>query len=144
MSVRVEDRYKSGSGGKMRVLVACEKLAVYTANITDNPKKFNPIHTRIIGRIAGEASEIYHSARAANRVKVTNSETRTARRRAQVKALQTCEYLATDICIAKGLFHLSTKRVKHWDGLVQEAENMLRAWMNAEDLQYKQYPLNRE
>ena len=128
----------------MRVLVACEQLATYTVNITDNTKKFNPVHGRIIGRIVNEATEIYHTARAANHVKVVDSATRTARRRAQRQAVQICEHLATDICIAKGVFHLSTRRVKHWDGLVQEAENMLRAWINAEDLQYKQYPVSKE
>ena len=125
----------------MRVLDACNRLAVYTVNITDNPKKFNPIHARLIGRISGEASEIYHHARAANLVKVENSETRCTRRTAQKRAIQLCDLLATDICVAKGVFHLSARRVKHWTKMVDEAEELLKAWVSSDDKRYAQYKL---
>lgn len=143
MAVRVEDRYRNG-GGKMRVLMACNKLAVYTTNITDNPNKFNPVHGRIIDRITGTATEIYYTARAANEIRVVDRHTRMERRVNQKRALQLCGRLTTDICIAQGVFHLPAKRVRHWDSLVEDAAILLQAWIRAEDLQYSKYPLINE
>lgn len=112
-------------------------LAVYTENITSNPKVFNPTHQKVIDRITYEATAIYHKIRVANDQNVKKEPYRKETRlRLQLEALDMIEDLKTDIMISKGLFHLRMKRIKHWNKQCNRIRDMVAAWIKSDREEY--------
>lgn len=127
--VRVEDRGE----GKFETLTKALDLATYTINITDNKKVFTPEHQKSTERIVFLARDIYHRARVANDIAVKGDEGLLAeRRKLQNEAIAECDHLLSEIQIAKMIFHLRTKRVKHWGEKVETVKSYLRAWRESD------------
>lgn len=127
--VRVEDRGE----GKFDTLTKALKLASYTIDITDNKKVFVPEHAKTTEQIVFLAKDIYHKARVANNIRVgDDKELLMERRRLQNEAIEECDQLLSEIQIAKLLFHLRTKRVKHWGGMVEDLKGYLRNWRESD------------
>ena len=69
----------------------------------------------------------------ANDKKVGNDEgILKERRRLQNEAIEECDHLLSEIQIAKMIFHLRTKRVKYWGGMVEELKGYLRSWRESD------------
>ena len=128
MSVRKEDRGE----GKFETLTKALKVAAYTIDITDNKNVFKPEHSKTTERIVMLATDIYHRARVANDIRVVTSEDLSERNRLQNQAIAECDHLLTEIQIAKRLFHLRTKRVAYWGGMVEELKGYLRKWRDSD------------
>ena len=127
--VRVEDRGE----GKFDTLTKALKLASYTIDITDNKKVFVPEHSKTTEQIVFLARDIYHKARVANNIRVgDDKELLMERRRLQNEAIEECDQLLSEIQIAKLLFHLRTKRVKHWGSMVEDLKGYLRKWRESD------------
>lgn len=131
--VRKEDR----GHGKFEVLTSALKLATYTINITSNRKVFPAEYSSEIDKLVYMARDIYHRLRVANGIRVKTREELLARRKLQNDAIMQCEYLLSEIQIAKLLFHLRAKRVKHWGGMVEELKVQIRAWRDSDTSRYR-------
>lgn len=119
-------------------------LATYTINILANEKIFDPKYRSVIDRIAAEATLIYHSIRVANDIAVRGKgDARKAeeRTRLQYEALNAIEPLKSDILIAHKLFHLSLKRVRHWNRQVDDIKDMLQGWISSDKKRYTELGL---
>ena len=135
--VREKDRAKS----RFELADKALDLAVYTSDILANDKIFDPKYKTVIDRIAAEATMIYHCIRVANDIKVQSAEHRNRaaeRTRLQREALANIDPLKTDIMIAHRLFHLKAKRIKHWNGRVDEISEMLKGWITSDQKKYKE------
>ena len=122
---------------RFNVADAALDLAVYTENITSNPKVFNQTHQKVIDRITYEATAIYHKIRVANDQNVKKEPRRKEiRARLQAESLDMIEDLKTDIMISKGLFHLSMKRIKHWNKQCNRIRDMVTAWIKSDREEY--------
>lgn len=131
--VRKEDRGK----GKFDTLTKALELATYTINITDNEKVFVPKHEKTTERLVYLARDIYHRCRIANNIRVTTKEELIARRKLQNQAIQECDLLLSEIQIAKRLYHLRLKRVKHWGKMIIEVKELIRGWRESDSNRYR-------
>lgn len=85
------------------------------------------------------AKAIYHCIWAANNIMVRNKEDYANRRNYQKKAALLCNTLLADMEIAQSLFHLKSKRMRHWTEMVVEIRNKTRAWIESDAERYKNY-----
>ena len=114
--------------------------AKYVIQITKNPKWFPPEYNRAVtDDLVKEAKDINRLIWAANNIRVTGPKTYETRRAYQEEAAITCNALLADIEIARTLFHLRGKRVKHWTERVVEIRNRTRAWVKSDADRYRQY-----
>ncbi len=135
--VRKDDRGE----GKWEVLTKAAALVSYTIQITDNPKIFNPAHAKSTERIVYLARDIYHRARVANNIRFDGKDGKEKleeRRRLQNIAIEECEQLLSEIQIAKMIFHLRTKRVEYWGGMVETVKAYLRSWREGDANRFRQ------
>lgn len=122
----------------MGVHVKAQSLASYTAHICSNPKVFKPeVDQEIINRIRNCAYDIYVKAWSANKIRAeTNSVNRAMRYRLQEEAILLCDEMLAYIGIAKQVFHLRSKRMKHWSGRIIEVQKLLQAWKESDVKRY--------
>ena len=120
MSVPEGRRYK----GRMEVFVKAQFLASHTAKILKNPKVFDPtIDEELIRRIRGCAYDIYAKAWSANQIRAGGSPMNRAWRYGlQEEAILSCSEMLAYIGIAKQVFHLRSRKVIYWAGLIQEVQ----------------------
>ena len=130
--------------GKFDTQTKALELATYTVNITDNHKVFTPDHNDTTKKIVAYATDIYHRTRVANNIPFKTAEAGVERNRLQNIAIAECESLRSEIQIAKMLFHLRTKRVKYWEDMIVEVQDLLRKWRDSDaDRSRKMKPLRR-
>ena len=128
--------------GRFSLLIRAEKLARYTITITANEKVFIPEYRRAItDDIVRLGKDIYIKLRTANDIRVRKDgkyqkQDWQERRRLQQEAIHCCYSLLALIDIAFRLFHLSSKRVKYWGGLVVEIRNRIQKWMESDNKRY--------
>jgi len=136
MSVPEPLRHK----GRLEVHVKAQLMASYTAKILSNTKVFNPeVDTEIINRIKCCAYDIYAKAWAANQIRAnTNQINRITRYSLQEEAILLCDEMLAYIGIAKQVFHLTSKRMKYWSGLITEVRRLLQAWKESDVSRYGQ------
>ena len=134
MSVPEGQRHK----GRMEVFVKAQFLASHTAKILKNPKIFDPnIDEELIRRIRGCAYDIYAKAWSANQIHAESSAINRAWRYGlQEEAILTCSEMLAYIGIAKQVFHLRSRKVIYWAGLVQEVRRLLQAWKESDARRY--------
>lgn len=120
--------------------VKARELASYTIKITTNTKVFLPEYrSSLTDQIVSDAVNIYRFVWLANNIRVGNDPDMWARRsRLQVEARELCNDLLALMGIAKPLFHLRTKRIEYWTGLVIETRTMIAAWHEADTSRYKE------
>ena len=131
--VRKEDRGK----GKFDTITKALELVTYTINITDNKKIFAQQHEKTTERLVYLARDIYHRCRIANTIRVTTKEELLARRKLQNQAIQECDILLSEVQIAKLLFHLRLKRVRHWGKMITEVKELIRGWRESDSNRYR-------
>lgn len=124
--------------GKFDVLIKANDLTVYTIRITKNPKNFVPEYqTALTDDIIRTAKDIYVKCWTANNIKVgEDAEKWKERKRLQEEAARDCNNLLALMQIAKTLFHLETRRVKHWGKKTIEVRNRIRDWKDGDSRRY--------
>lgn len=135
-NVRENDRTKS----KLEVIVKARELALYTHRILKNTKIFNPeIDELTIKHLKLASKNIYKYAYMANNIRVGNALDWVRRDNYQNIAIDCCAELLINIGLAKSLYHLRSKRVKYWSGLIVDERKLLRAWNDSDTRRYKDY-----
>lgn len=127
MSVPVNQR----SEGKLAVIVQAKELAEYTIRITNNPKNFSPIiDTTTTAMMKQSAIRIYQLCRQANKLPL--KERLDDRRRMQNLAIAQCDDLCGLTELAKGLFHLASKRCRYWTDMTYKLQGMIKSWRDSD------------
>ena len=123
--------------GKLEVAVKSRNVAVYTLQITKNKKIFTEDYQEAVtDKIISTALNIHCLVWAANNTNVISYEAMQERLLLQEKAIAQCNVLLSLIDIAKPLFHLASKRVMFWGGMVIETRNLIRSWHSADRKRY--------
>lgn len=129
--------------GKLLVNELARDLAVYTIQITSNPKVFLPqFQTALTNELVRTATNIHKLAWTANNIMVrapNGREQYALRRKNQEMAAAECNNLISLIDIAKPLFHLDTKRCRYWGKKTLEVRNKIRGWMESDAKRYAEY-----
>ena len=120
--------------------VKAQFLATYTAQILKNEKIFDPnVDATLIDRMRTCAFDIYVKSWQANKIRAeTNQINRNMRYKLQEEAILTCDELHACIGIAKKLYHLRSKRMKYWSGLIIDVRQLLQAWKESDVSRYGQ------
>ena len=136
MSVAEPLRHK----GRLEVHVKAQFLASYTAEILKNENIFDPsIDKTLIERMRNCAYNIYIKSWQANKIRAeTNDVNRIMRYNLQEEAILICDELHACIGIAKKIYHLRSKRMKYWSGLILEVRKLLQAWKESDVSRYGQ------
>ena len=126
--------------GRLEVHVKAQFLATYTAQILKNEKIFDPnVDAALIDRMKTCAFDIYVKSWQANKIRAeTNQINRNMRYKLQEEAILTCDELHACIGIAKKLYHLRSKRMKYWSGLIIDVRQLLQAWKESDVSRYGQ------
>ena len=132
MSVPVNER----SHGKLEAYAKAYELAVYTLRITQNKKIFTEdFQEALTDRIVTKALDIYILVGCANDMQVgTKDDERNYKERMamQRSAFKRCNELNKLILLAKPIFHLTSKRIKYWTGLIQDTKGLIKAWSDSD------------
>ena len=130
MSVPEGKRHK----GRLELHVKAQYMASYTARILSNDKTFNPeVDEEIIRRIKNCAYDIYAKTWAANKIRAeTNPINRKMRYTMQEESILLCDQMLAYIGIAKQIFHLRSKRMKYWSGLILEVRELIQRWKESD------------
>lgn len=140
MSVTVGNRKQDDSMGakQARAVNKALELAIYTVQITSNKKSFDvEYQDSLINSINQCAIDIYTNASKADHVYVSEDNGRWPRRKEyQLNAVDECENLFALINIAKRVCHVKGTRVYYWIGLVNDTENLIKAWAKANHEKY--------
>lgn len=136
MSVPEPLRHK----GRLEVHVKAQFLASYTAKILSNEKIFDPkIDQELINRIRNCAYDIYAKSWSANKIRADTNHTFHAWRNGlQEECVLLCDEMLAYIGIAKQVYHLKSKRMKYWSGLITEVRRLLQAWKESDVNRYGQ------
>jgi len=121
------------SVGKLVVITKSRDLAEYTLRICSNEKSF-PKRYRwcLTSKIVESAMNINNYVNMANSVFVKDDNDYILRKSYQTRALAESYALLSMIDIAYKTYGLETKRIEYWTGLINEVQNLLRAWRKAE------------
>ena len=117
-----------------------QALAAHTAFILSNPKVFDPsIDTELINRIRNCAYDIYAKAWSANKIRAeTNTANRVMRYCLQEECITLCDEMMAYIGIAKAVFKLRRRKMKHWSGMIIEVRALLQGWKESDVKRYGQ------
>lgn len=135
MSVIESNRTKS----ELEVAVKARELTCYTLKITANENIFLPQYrSALTDTIIQDSIDIYRFIWLANNIRVGNSrEKRDRRLQLQLRAKEICNDLLALIGIAKPLFHLTSKRIEYWIGLIINVRGLIEAWSDKDRARYK-------
>lgn len=124
--------------GRLEVHLKAQALASYTAKILSNEKIFDPkVDPEIIRRIKGAAYDIYALLWTANKIHAeTGPINRELRFRKQEEAYLLCDEMLAYIGVAKQVFHLRSKRMKYWAGLIVEVQRLIQGWKESDVKRY--------
>ena len=134
MSVPEPLRHK----GRMEVHIKAQTLAAYTSKILSNEKNFDPkMDAELIRRIRDCAFDIYAKAWSANKIRAeTNMVNWITRYNLEEEAILLCDEMMAYIGIAKLVYHLRSKRMKYWSGMITEVRRLLQAWKESDVARY--------
>lgn len=134
MSVPESQRGK----GKFDVIINALYLAQYTITITKNKNTFLPEYqSALTDDLIRSAKDIYINAWKANNIRVTSQEDWKERKHLQELSILECNSLLATMQLAKKVFHLKSKRIKHWGELTIKARDGIRAWKESDTKRYK-------
>ena len=125
MSVPVPNR----GHGELEVNTKARELTVYTLHILENDKWFPKEQQAYISMLQTCAIEIQALCWEANNIRVNDDQAEYERRlQLQKEAASKCNRMTMLIETAKPLFHLRSKRVRHWISLTLELRKSIRGW----------------
>lgn len=123
--------------GKFALAIKAEALARYTISISANEKVFLPEYQRALtDDIITQAKNAYILIREANDIQVKTQRDWRERDRVQKEAIKCLKRLLCLIDLAFKVFHLSSKRVKYWGGMVIDVRNKTAAWNRSDSSRY--------
>ena len=143
MSVRENQRNvpNTPTNKMLDCLWEARNLALYTIMICSNENNFPPQYYKTMtSDLVEKAKDIYRLGKRANSIYVNGAEASKRweeRSRYQREAIFLCIDLLSDIEIAKTLFNIRGKRVKHWCKKVSDVKSMYINWHNADKERYK-------
>ena len=128
--------------GRFSLPIHAEELVRYTMIITANDKVFTPAYQRALtDDIIDTAKNIYLDIREANDISVRvgtpfHLDDFRERNRLQREAYRYTKRLLYLMDLAHRIFHLETKRVYYWTGLVLEVKDRLYGWIESDKLRF--------
>lgn len=123
--------------GKNKKFIGTLDLVKYTLTITKNENIFLPEYRgEVTNKIIDTAMQIHLDAWEANNIRVTNLSRKRERELLQLRAINGCNKLLALMDIAKTMFHLTTKRMKYWTGMVISCRERLRKWADNDRTRY--------
>jgi hypothetical protein len=125
------------SESKLEVFVKARELAAYTITICRNEKKFDPTFDFFTHELTSGALGIARDVWSANNVKVVNEDDLRTRLALQERAARRCNDLLSDMQIAQRVFHLETRRIRHWGGMAADTRNLIRKWRESDASRYR-------
>ena len=132
-------RKKDQTEHRFTVLDKALDLYEHTSTLIANEKIFDRTYKGLIDKIDNASMMIYHCCRSANedfdaRVK----EDAAMRLKLQEEAIENCKWLKSYIRLSKRKFHLRTKKVIYWNGLVNSTMEIIIAWHKSEMRRFKE------
>lgn len=119
--------------GHLEVHTKALELAKHTAKILSNESIFDPnIDSEIISRIRNCAYDIYAKSWSANCIRATTKSAFELRHQLQVESILHCDQMFAYINIAKQVFHLRTRKIQYWSGLITDVKKLLQAWKDGD------------
>ena len=148
-----ENQHKENS---FTPVTAALELADYVFQITGNLKWFPDCSVKeqregdkvtqllvfrddsLVNIVREEARQIYHLAFTANEINLNRQPWRKNERLTrQAEAIALCGDLLADILLCRKHFHLTSKRIKYWGGLVRSARAAIERWHDSDKARYK-------
>lgn len=138
-------------------VIGAMNLAGYVFKITDNINKFPDFCIKekknedgtitqiyvfredsLTNTVRAEAREIFHLAYSANEINLNRQPWRKDERLGkQARAIALCGDLLADIQLCRSHFHLSSKRIKHWGGMVRDLRTAIEGWHEKDKDRYR-------
>lgn len=138
-------------------VVGAMSLAEYVFHITENPGKFKDYALKertggdgaitqvffvrddsLTNIVRAEAREIFHLTYSANEINLNRQPWRKEERLGkQAKAIELCGEMLADIQLCRKHFHLSTKRIKNWGGMVRDLRIAIEGWHEKDKARYR-------
>lgn len=123
---------------KFTVLEKANYLAKYTISITVNKNVFlEKYQNALTDDIIRISKDIFIHCWTANNINVKTNEQKIDRTNLQSKAILECNNLLAIIELSKSVFHLDSKRVKYWGGLVIQVRELIKTWRINDIKRYK-------
>lgn len=148
-----ENQHKENS---FTPVTAALELADYVFRITGNLKWFPDCSVKeqregdkvtqllvfrddsLVNIVREEARQIYHLVFTANEINLNRQPWRKNERLArQAEAIALCGDLLADILLCRKHFHLASKRIKYWGGLVRSTRAAIERWHDSDKARYK-------
>ena len=122
----------------LEVIVKAKELAVYTLNITANPKNFPKEYwDGITSKLVNDANDIFLKCWTANNMNASfGNEFYRERKRLQTEVIIVCNHLLAMIELAQKVFKLNSKRISFWGGKVLDCRNLVKAWRESDRKRY--------
>ena len=128
-NVKASDRKPN----RLEVFLKTRQLCIYTLTITANEKVFPAqFYRSMTSRLEALAVRIHEQCWKANNIMAKSAEGMAARKALQDSAIADCQAFLALLDVAKGLFHLASKRVEYWTGLIIETRNLIRGWRESD------------
>lgn len=126
--------------GQLTIFTKASNLAEHTIKICSNEKYF-PKHYRwcLTSRIVNAALDINDNLIAANSIYVNDHEDYVLRKQHQQIAIAASCTLLSNVAFAQNVFHLESKKIEYWTGLITEVQTALRNWKKSDAERYKEY-----
>lgn len=138
-------------------VVGAMELAEYVFHITENPGKFKDYALKeqksesggvtqvffvrddsLTNLVRAEAREIFRLTYSANEINLTKQPWRKEERLGkQARAIELCGDMLADIQLCRKHFHLSTRRIKNWGGMVRNLRTAIEGWHEKDKARYK-------
>lgn len=148
-----ENQHKENS---FTPVTAALELADYVFQITGNLKRFPDCSVKeqregdkvtqllvfrddsLVNTVREEARQIYHLVFTANEINLNRQPWRKNERLTrQAEAIALCGDLLADILLCRKHFHLTSKRIKYWGGLVRSTRAAIERWHDSDKARYK-------
>ena len=148
-----ENQHKENS---FTPVTAALELADYVFQITGNLKWFPDCSVKeqregdkvtqllvfrddsLVNTVREEARQIYHLVFTANEINLNRQPWRKNERLTrQAEAIALCGDLLADILLCRKHFHLTSKRIKYWGGLVRGTRAAIERWHDSDKARYK-------
>ncbi len=133
MGVPVNRRKES----QLDVIVKARELAVYTLEITQNPKKFPPQYWQALTIDLVTASKnVYKLCWTANNIRVTSPDHLAKRSELQTQAIMNCNDLLALMELAQKAFKFESKKLKYWSDQTVKCRGLIKAWRESDRKRY--------
>lgn len=129
------------SHGKLEVNTKAKAFCKHTLQITANKNVFFEGNEEVLEEIRRDAIRIHRYCWIANNIKVENDMERYKKRIGlEQSAIDLCVDMGALIDLSKSLWHLSGKKVKYWNGLLEELKTMISSWRSSDIKRLKPRP----